>query len=274
MNSALSERPRVLSWRIVRDKAPAAEAPTIEVGAECRKRGLSAEAQMRVDESLAHRGEPVFRLFQWSRPACSLGYRQARPAWLSVAACAEAGVEVVERPTGGGLAVHGSDLSCSVTLPMDAGVSVRETVANTAHTLTQALATFGVHSQWIAEARAAASEAPTIEVGAECRKRGLSARVDYCLTQPSPYAIMIGSRKVCGFAIRRYPSSWLIQGSLLLRRIPEACRRLMPPAVARDFQTRAGSVEEAVSISDEAMIAAVESAWEQAWSPWGAVDAM
>ena len=91
--------------------------------------------------------------------------------------------------------------------------------------------------------------------------------VTYCLTEPSPYAVMVGSRKLCGLAIRRYPDAWLIQGSLLLRGLPDAVQTLMPPAVLEAFRTQAITLEEAHGhpVTASALTAAVMQAWQDTW---------
>src|SRR5262245_2164264 len=73
---------------------------------------------MSVDEALlleAWRAGPVLRLYRWRGPALSLGYRQVAPAWT--ARCAELGVEVVRRVTGGGAVLHVADLTYAVAAP-------------------------------------------------------------------------------------------------------------------------------------------------------------
>jgi len=206
----------------------------------------TAQAQMRLDEQLARRARPTLRLFRWAAPAVSLGFRQAPPDWTGEARLAAHGIERVERPTGGGIAVHGSDLSCSVTVPMEAGLPLREVMAGVCEGLSEAIRAFGAAVSWQAE----------VEGG---------RRLEYCLTEPSPYAIMAGDRKVCGLAIRRYPESWLLQGSLLARPLPAVFERVMPPAVWEQFSARAVSLEEASGnlVSDTELMERVIRAWQR-----------
>jgi len=183
----------------------------------------TAEAQMALDEELARRALPTLRLFRWARPTISLGFRQSAPAWAQEDRLAAHGIDRIERPTGGGIAVHGSDLSCSVTAPRE--VRLHALMAGVCESLSEAIRAFGVAASWQAEVEQ-------------------SRRIEYCLTESSPYAIMAGGRKVCGLAIRRYPHSWLVQGSLLLHRLPAVFERVMPPAVWESFVTRAVSLDE------------------------------
>jgi lipoate-protein ligase A len=194
----------------------------------------TAAGQMACDERLAAEGMPTLRLFRWERPALSFGYRQQPPGWIDPSRCAAWGVELVERPTGGGLAVHGTDLSCSMVVPRRSGRSLRGDMAALCERFAQRCRLFDVMVEWDVETRRASP-------------------LRYCLTEPSPYALMVGRRKLGGFAVRAYAASWLIQGSLLVRPLAEAIRRVMPRSVQFDYETRAICLEEAAgSVIDDA----------------------
>lgn len=62
---------------------------------------------------------PVLRFYRWSRPAFSIGYFQSVEKTVQAFRCAEQNVEVVRRPTGGGLVRHGEDLTLSISMPED-----------------------------------------------------------------------------------------------------------------------------------------------------------
>ena len=95
-----------------------------------------------------------------------------------------------------------------------------------------------------------------------CVEMPRSNPVVYCLTEPSPYALMAKGRKLCGFAIRAYAAAWLIQGSLLVRPLPEAIRAVMPEPVRFDYETRAVCLEQAagMAIADETLVNGVNHA--------------
>ncbi len=200
----------------------------------------TATAQMAFDERLAAEGVPTLRLFRWHTPALSLGFRQRPPEWIDPSRCAAHGVELVERPTGGGLAVHGTDLSCSVVIPRDAGISLRSSMTDLCERFAQACRRLDVVVDWDVEVRR-------------------PAPITYCLTELSPYALMVGGRKLGGFAIRAYAASWLIQGSVLVRPVPSAIQRIMPELVRFDYETRAICLEEAAgaAIDDAELIDAL-----------------
>lgn len=202
----------------------------------------TAALQMAYDVGLAQEGTPARRLFRWRQPALSFGYRQRWPDWVRPDALAAAGVEAVERPTGGGMAVHGSDLSCSVVVPR-AGTRLRPVLERLCESLAQACRSFRVEAEWDADAL------PT-------------GRVAYCLTQDSPYAVTVAGRKVCGLAARAYAASWLIQGSLLVHRIPDAIQRVMPEPVRQAYDVRAICLDDAAGsrLDDSELIGGVSDA--------------
>jgi len=207
-----------------------------------------AAAQMALDEQLAARGWPTMRLFRWEKPALSLGYRQPPLEWVRPEVLRDHGIELVERPTGGGLAVHGSDLSCSVVIPEFPQRSLRRLMTMVCESLAQGLRTFGVPIQWRDDV-------------------GQFSSIEYCLAQESPFALMDGRRKLGGFAIRRYPHTWLIQGSILIRPFLGVFEQVMPREVHEAFQAQARSFEEAVGgpISDQELIARLIKAWRTTW---------
>ncbi len=206
-----------------------------------------SDAQMARDVELAQDVTPTLRLFTWNPPAMSYGWRQELPSWMNVAACRANGIELVERPTGGGIAFHGSDLSVSLVVPRALALPLESVMGAMCQASVRLCETYGV-------------EATCALTSHE------HARIMYCLTQPSPYAVFIDGRKVAGFALRRYPQTWLIQGSLLARPLPEALRRVLPDDVAAELDARAVSLEEAArsDVKEEHLA----ERWGHAWSAW------
>ncbi len=211
----------------------------------------SAAAQMAMDEALARTARATFRLFRWKRPAVSLGFKQPPPAWVEPGALAGQGIEVVERPTGGGIAIHGSDLSCSVVVPQEPRRALASLMEGVCEALAQGVRELGVEVEWVPDTHPRHS-------------RGLA----YCLTEPSPYALMVAQRKLCGLAIRRYQTSWLIQGSLLVGALPAVFAQVMPAEVSGAFQARAITLEEAAGrlVCEEDLSTALIGAWRRTWS--------
>ena len=233
---------RVNGWRVLRD------------GEE------RAERQMRLDEALARRAEPTVRFFTWKPAGVSLGWKQPRPAWLDLARWSAAGLALCERPTGGGIAVHGSDLSLAVVVPRTWVLPLSALMRTACENAVRLCRSYGANAELLAD--------PPVEPLGQGRgpSRGAGGRITYCLTERSPYAVMVGTRKVAGFALRRYPQSWLIQGSLLVRSLPGALADAMPEEARRSYATRAIPLDEAaVGRVTEADVAA---RWAEGWTAW------
>lgn len=206
----------------------------------------ASQEQMPFDEALAREAEPTVRLFVWDPPAVSLGLKQAQPGWLASPAWRRSGLACVERPTGGGLAFHGSDLSISIVVPRRLALPV--------HTMLRAAC----------ESAVRLCEAFGVSAHADHTTGGMA--VTYCLTEPSPYAVYAGSRKVAGFALRRFPESWLVQGSVLVEPLPQALQEAVPPAVRERLDRLAAPLSALATEPVDALEAATR--WAGAWEQW------
>ena len=142
-----------------------------------------AQEHMLIDNGLARAEVPSVRWFVWNPPAISLAWKQPHPDWLKISQWEAQGLEVVERPTGGGIAFHGSDISLAVVVPHRIPMTLAEIMAAICDSVVRLCRALGV-------------EATTCDIPGE-------ERITYCLAQPSTYAIIVGSKKLAGFAIRR-----------------------------------------------------------------------
>ena len=207
----------------------------------------AAAEHMALDERLAREARLTVRLFSWHPAAMSLGWKQPWPAWLDDARWREAGIELIERPTGGGIAFHGSDVSLAVVVPRSLRLPLETLMRAACQSAALLCEASGVAATCVLDAK---SEGP----------------LTYCLTQPAPYAVYAGERKVAGFAIRRYPESWLVHGSLLVRPLPEALAKVVPTDVMEQLSARAVPLAEMAKmpVSIEKSI----SWWGECWSSW------
>lgn len=207
----------------------------------------SAFHHMALDEQLAREPVARIRLFTWSRPAISFGRKQLAPAWFDEAAWRAAGLEWVERPTGGGIGVHGSDLSVSIVVPRQVRLPVETLMRATCESAVRLCQEFGIQASARMESAA-------------------DGRIDFCLMEPSAYAVMVGSRKVAGFALRRYPDTWLIQGSMLVQPLPLRLAERLPQRFAAKLDTSSTSLSEA---SGKRLTPGVLSKrWVEHWPAW------
>ena len=225
----------------------------------------TAAEQMATDARLAEESMPTVRLFTWSPPAVSLGWKQPSPDWLRGGRWAASSCELVERPTGGGIAFHGSDLSLADVIPRNShpqgGRGVPGAVGDRP----------GSHQSLETLMRAVCQSAVSV-----CRTYGADAtavleapsagRITYCLTEINPYAVVVGTRKVAGFALRRYPRSWLIQGSLLVQSLPRVLADALPVEVGQQLASRAVPLSQ-VSASPVTP-GELATRWAEHWSAW------
>ncbi|MBI4340869.1 MAG: hypothetical protein HY598_01145 [Candidatus Omnitrophica bacterium] len=205
--------------------------------------GLSAHEQMARDATLAREALPMVRFFVWDPPAVSLGFKQVPPAWLASAA----GFEQVERPTGGGLAFHGSDVSVAVIVPRRVSLPLALLMQAVCENAVALCRDMGANAHAVADVPA-------------------QGRIAYCLTDPSSYAVMIDGKKAAGFALRRFPKTWLIQGSLLVRPLPQALAGAIPAPVSA--QLHAGAMPLAQVLPGAVAPCDVARRWADGWSGW------
>jgi len=182
--------------------------------------------QMPYDEELALKEQSVTRVFCWKELALSLGLRQVMPSWVFSRPWQLTGIAIVERPTGGGIAIHGSDICIAFVVPHSMQLAIEQIMDNICQRSCTFMDAVGVKANYV------------------LNSPSLGRRINYCLSQPSDYAIMHGSKKMAGFAVRRYPRSWLIQGSLLIRPIPQRFREGMPQDVLHQIESASGSLQE------------------------------
>ncbi len=162
---------------------------------------------MALDELLAQeveagRLEAFVRLYGWNPPAISLG-RNQREDEVDAAACRRDGIDIVRRPTGGRAVFHRDELTYSLAAgtshPLFGG-SARDAYRAIGRGLCRGLKNLGI-------------EAELVKASAPPQRTGASPS---CFAASGRYELAVGGRKIVGSAQRRYASSFLQQGSVLL----------------------------------------------------------
>jgi lipoate-protein ligase A len=162
------------------------------------------------------RSQPTLRLYAWTAPALSLGYGQDAARDVDLAACAERGIPVLRRPSGGRAVLHDREVTYSVAVPAGEppfGRGLDEAYRAVAAGLLAGLRLLGVEA-------ALALPAPA---------GGRRGRHPGCFASVSRHEIVAGGRKIVGSAQRRSGGAFLQHGSILLEGHGEALAPLLRP---------------------------------------------
>ncbi len=201
----------------------------------------SAALNMALDEALLENAaRPALRFYNWARPSLSFGYFGK----LADAQAVGGDREIVRRWTGGGIVLHGEDLTYSLVAPAAhpyARHSAREIYQHTHSAIRDVLVAAGWSVSMVTTPASRVSEA--------------------CFANPVVADLMAGDAKIAGAAQRRTRLGLLQQGSILFRDLPEH--------FAAQFASRLSSAVDARSITDthlrRAQTLAAEKYGTRAW---------
>jgi lipoyl(octanoyl) transferase len=179
---------------------------TLEVYSD--KAARSAAMNMAIDEALLECAtKPIIRFYRWQSPALSFGYFGR---FADVANCAGER-DLVRRWTGGGIVLHGEDLTYSIVIPVsdpafaESSISIYEKI----HLgLVEALSKTGQR------AVVAGVVDPGRSSVTATTRTGISDAGYSCFANPVRSDVMIHGRKVAGAAQRRTRRGLLQQGSI------------------------------------------------------------
>jgi lipoate-protein ligase A len=153
-----------------------------------------AALNMAVDEALLETATlPAIRFYGWVRPAVSFGYFSK----FREAIEAGAGRDLVRRWTGGGIVLHGTDLTYAIVVPATNHYLVRSPL--------------DLYSDVHAAIREALVEDGVNAVLANVASKKIS---DACFANSVRSDVLIDGRKVAGAAQRRTRTGLLQQGSI------------------------------------------------------------
>jgi len=172
---------------------------------------------MAIDEALLQRlTVPSLRFYCWERPSLSFGYFGL---FAEVADQVDKR-DIVRRWTGGGIVVHGSDLTYSVILPRTDSapqLQSRDIYAQIHDAIRRALSPF-------MNAQLAATVAP--------------ANSASCFANPVVADVLVGGKKIAGAAHRRSRAGLLHQGSVQGEVLPAEFPDAFAAALSRNYETR------------------------------------
>lgn len=167
---------------------------------------------MAIDEALLEQATmPALRFYGWERPSLSFGYFGR----FADAAAEQERRDLVRRWTGGGIVLHGEDLTYSLVTPASepaAALGPSAIYAALHGAMRDALAREG------RAAELAAAAAPKIS--------------DACFANPVRDDLMMAGRKIAGAAQRRTRRGFLHQGSIQIPALSESFRERFATALA------------------------------------------
>lgn len=153
------------------------------------------------------------RFYRWESPALSIGYSQEPERVLRLDVLEAEGIDLVRRPTGGGVILHGTDLCYSVAAPVP-GPCFPSTLSGSYRIIGDALILFlnalGIEACW---------------GGGDMR--GWRPSGVACFESASPFEILSKGRKIVGSAQRRTSGAFLQQGSIMLDGEPGTIRAIV-----------------------------------------------
>ena len=144
-------------------------------------------------------GEAVFSVYSWARPTLSFGRNQLTVGRYDRRAIADAGVDIVRRPTGGRALLHNREVTYSVTAPIPESASLRDSYVRINRILIEGLNRMGV------VVRESHSGLPT-PVPGEIP----------CFAEPAEGELVVDSGKLVGSAQVREEGALLQHGSILI----------------------------------------------------------
>jgi lipoyl(octanoyl) transferase len=177
----------------------------------------AAALNMAIDEALLQRlTVPSLRFYCWERPSLSFGYFGL---FAEVADQVDKR-DIVRRWTGGGIVLHGSDLTYSVILPRTDSapqLQSRDVYGQIHDAIRRALSPF-------MNAQLAAADSPAISAS--------------CFANPVLADVIVGGKKIAGAAHRRTRAGLLHQGSIQGEVLPVEFPDAFAAALCRNYETR------------------------------------
>ena len=228
----------------------------------------SAAMNMAIDEALLEMANnPAIRFYRWHSPALSFGYFGRFADVVDYAAQRD----LVRRWTGGGIVLHGDDLTYSIIVPRDDPVFAGSSMSiyeNVHRALCEALSVTGKHADLLAVA--AVCDRRTIQdrsvrsweiTGREINATVTDRRYNDCFANPVRADVLVNGRKVAGAAQRRTRAGLLHQGSIQQVDLVEDFARHFAKELSEDCSEKKIDNE----LSDRAKEIAEKKYATQAW---------
>jgi len=216
-------------WRLVREEA--------------RAGALNMALDEVAARTAAEGGPRTVRVYRWDPGTLSLGYRQD-PATVDWDYCADAGVDVVRRPTGGGGIYHDpvGDISYSIAAPAD---EYPGDLLDCYHALCEPLFD--------------AFDALGVDAGfAEEAAEGTYQPACYLRERNPAHDVVVDGAKISGNAQYRQHDAVVQHGSLTYAARPERHRRVF--ADAPDEFDAVATIEDCAGVTRDEAVSTLEAA--------------
>lgn len=146
---------------------------------------------------------PTVRVYRWSEPAVTVGYSMTATDDVDVSGCADAGIAVARRLTGGGVVFHDGAMTFSIVAPRS-----MEGLPSSAE---------GLHGLVMARVREALASLGRVSHHATTRSRQGARGPNWCMRRHYCHDLVGTDGKMAGGADRRSASGVLYQGYVSLR---------------------------------------------------------
>ncbi len=159
-----------------------------------------------LDHADVESGALIARVFGWNQPCLSRGFRQKIDHLVDVDAAAARGIPIVERPTGGMLALHGNDIAFGVAISLERPPWSSLSVDAAARRV----------NQWIIESLRIFGFPAELPPMTGLRPTGPSAPDRLCAASHTVTDITLMGRKLLGSSMRKKRGAILYEATLPL----------------------------------------------------------
>jgi len=143
----------------------------------------------------------TFRVYGWEGPCISLGYTQDPDKELNTANCKKYGIEIVKRPTGGGIVFHNEfEVTYSFICDKD-----DERLPK------------GLVESYVSISNIVIEALKKVGVSADISDTRHSEQARLCFSFPASYEITLEGHKIVGSAQKRGKKALLQQGSIFVK---------------------------------------------------------
>ncbi|MDP8263086.1 MAG: biotin/lipoate A/B protein ligase family protein [Candidatus Ancaeobacter aquaticus] len=154
---------------------------------------------------------PVLRFYDWKMRALSIGYFQRVQVALDYARANGVDFEIARRMTGGGIVLHGNDITFSLV--------VKDTVLNGLSSLNKSSIVDSYYYVNNAIKKGidillGKSDSPDMSLET---KQASSKDTKFCFNEPTKHDVLYSGKKIAGGAQRRIDGYVMYQGSILFR---------------------------------------------------------